>query len=190
MYPPDVFRGTIERLIAILDRHHIRFHLTGGITSAAFGEPRMTQDIDFVVDPKEIAENLGGMISSLRESGFLFDEKSLRLAVREGSMFQLLDDRESLKLDVYPRELIPGELSRSQAFEIFPGLALPIASRSDIAVSKLLWISKGSHKSRRDFRHIFRSSDTAAQQTIRDLAIQLDLSSLLDIVLAESDELA
>ncbi len=29
------------------------------------------------------------------------------------SMFQLLDRVESLKLDIYPRELIPGELSRS-----------------------------------------------------------------------------
>lgn len=32
------------------------------------------------------------------------------MAVDQKQMFQLLDSQEALKLDVYPRELIPGEL--------------------------------------------------------------------------------
>ncbi len=43
MYPPDIFRHTVSRLVAILQRYGVRFHLTGGITSVAYGEPRMTQ---------------------------------------------------------------------------------------------------------------------------------------------------
>jgi hypothetical protein len=35
-----------------------------------------------------------------------------------------------------------------------PGLTLPVASRPDLVLSKLIWISKGSHKSRRDLRQI------------------------------------
>lgn len=30
MYPTDVFRETLSRLFAILARHAVRFHLTGG----------------------------------------------------------------------------------------------------------------------------------------------------------------
>jgi hypothetical protein len=72
-------------------------------------------------------------------------------------MFQLLDDVESLKLDIYPRELIEGELQRSVQLEVFEDLILPVVSRADAAESKLIWISKGSHKSRRDLRRIWES---------------------------------
>jgi hypothetical protein len=34
MFPPDIFRHTLTRLVAILRHHGVRFHLTGGITSA------------------------------------------------------------------------------------------------------------------------------------------------------------
>ena len=84
--------------------------------------------------------------------------------------------------------MIPGELDRSVFAEVFEGAQLPIASRADSAVSKLFWISKGSHKSRRDLRQIYRSANDVDQQLIKDLAVRLQLESLLDEVLNESDE--
>ena len=69
-----------------------------------------------------------------------------------------LDRVESLKMDIYPRELVPGELDRSVLESVFDGEELPIASRTDVAISKLIWSSKGSPKSRRDFRKIYFSS--------------------------------
>ncbi len=55
MYPTEIFRDTLSRLLGILTQHGVRFHLTGGITSVAYGEPRMTQDIDIVVDNPALA---------------------------------------------------------------------------------------------------------------------------------------
>ena len=46
MYPAEIFRDTLSRLLVFLTNHKVRFHLTGGITSVAYGEPRMTQDIE------------------------------------------------------------------------------------------------------------------------------------------------
>ncbi len=112
MFPVEVFQQTLRKLTAILQDHQIRFHLTGGITSAAYGEPRMTQDIDLVVDPDQLGEHLDSVIRALETSDFLFDETALRAAVCDAGMFQLLDLAEALKLDVYPREMIPGELDR------------------------------------------------------------------------------
>ncbi len=43
--------------------------------------------------------------------------------------FQLLDQVEVLKLAAYPRELVPGELSRSVLAEVFPGSSIAIVSR-------------------------------------------------------------
>lgn len=190
MFPVEVFRATTEKFVAILRQHQIRFHLTGGITGVAYGEPRMTQDLDFVVDPRGLAHHLDKVVLGLKSSGFMFNEPSLRTAIRDGGMFQLLDMQEALKLDIYPRELILGELDRSETLEVFEGLSLPIVSRADAAASKLVWISKGSHKSRRDLRYIFRASDATTQHAIRELAADLQLQPLLNEVLAESDELS
>ena len=104
-------------------------------------------------------------------------------------MFHLLDRIESLKLDIYARELIPGELGRSVPAEVFEGERLPIASRADSAVSKLVWVHQGSHKSRRDVRQIFRSAGTADRRLIQELADHLELRSLLEEVLGEPDDL-
>ena len=104
-------------------------------------------------------------------------------------MFQLLDAEESLKLDIYPRELIPGELDRSVLESVFEGEKLPIASRVDAAISKLIWISKGSHKSRRDFRKIFGSAAADDRKFIEEFAQQLNLKNLLDEVVIEPEEI-
>jgi len=100
VFPIEVFRPTLEKAVAILQLHHIRFHLTGGVISIAYGEPRMTLDI-----------------------------------------------------------------------------------------AKLIWISKGSHKSRRDLRQLVRTSNEVQFRAIRELAATMDLNDLLDAVLAESDEI-
>ncbi len=94
-----------------------------------------------------------------------------------------------MKLDIYPRELIPGELQRSEMMELFAGVFLPVVSRCDAALSKLIWIEKGSQRSRRDLRSIFRSSSERQQADIRAKAAEIRLTALLDRVLCESDEI-
>jgi hypothetical protein len=189
MFPIETFRTTLGKIIKILQTFQIRFHLTGGVTSIAYGEPRMTQDLDIVIDNAAVARQLDSFIRSLRDSDFLFDEAALRRGIDKKQMFRLLDSAEALKLDLYPRELIPGELDRSNTIELFDGLSIPIASLPDAALSKLIWISKGSHKSRRDLRQLKRISTKSQRQTIDQLAISFRLDTLLSEVLSESDEI-
>jgi hypothetical protein len=189
MFPVEAFRSTLDKVVRVFGQLGIRFHLTGGLTTALYGEPRMTQDIDIVVDPEALAAELESFIGLLHTSDFMFDETSLRSAVEKGDLFQLLDEVEVLKLDIYPRELIAGELDRSCAVEVFEGVELPVVSRSDAAGAKLVWISRGSHKSRRDLRQMFRSSSTEDRLRIRELAERLALGPLLAEVLDEPDEI-
>ena len=184
MFPIEFFQPTLAKVASILRRHEIRFHLTGGMTSTAYGEPRMTQDVDLVIDPEQTGRVVDDLLASLAESDFMFNESSLRQAVKDGGMFQLLDRREMLKLDVYPRELIEGELNRSESIEVFEGIMLPVVCRADAAASKLVWISKGSHKSRRDLRALHRNTNRSQQKEIASLAKKLGLADLLAEVLA------
>jgi hypothetical protein len=120
----------------------------------------------------------------------MFDELTLRNAIAAADMFQLFDEVEVLKLDVYPRELVPGELDRSIMYDLFEGLAVPMVSMVDAAASKLIWINKGSHKSRRDLRAIVRKLDERQLGELNRLTGELGLAALLAEVLAEPDEIA
>jgi len=187
MFPAETFRDTLTRLVEILHRQGIRFHLTGGVTSIAYGEPRMTQNVDLVVDPRALAADVNVFLAAAETAGFLVDRDTARKAVANGGMFQMLDLAESLKVDLYAREMIPGELDRSVEAEVFAGLHLPIASRADAALSKLVWISKGSHKSRRDLRQILRRASVSDRTMVAQWAAEHRLTALLTEVLEESD---
>jgi hypothetical protein len=189
VFPLESFRNSLTKIVRILQQHGIAFHLTGGVTSISYGEPRLTQDIDMVVDNSAAVNGIEGLIESLKNSDFLFDETTLRNGVKNKRMFQLLDTKECLKLDIYPRELIAGELTRSESREIFTGVHLPVASLPDATVSKLIWISKGSHKNRRDVRQIISRATATELQTINELVVDLELQDLLAEVLSESDEI-
>ncbi len=143
MFPIKSFQNTLLKFVSILQRRKIPFHLTGGITEVAYGEPRLTQAIDIVLENKATFDNLNLLIDELGRTDFIFSADSIKQAVQNEKMFQLFDSVEALKLDVYPREMIEGELTRSNTVEIFEAITLPIASRIDAAISKLLWVSKG-----------------------------------------------
>ena len=94
---------------------------TRTLTGTAYGEPRMTQDIDVVIDPKTAKARVEQLLDSLAGSDFLFDAKDVRRAVATEDLFQLLDQAECLKLDIYPRKMIPGELDRGESLELSRG---------------------------------------------------------------------
>ena len=189
MFPIESFQKTIVKIVDILKSLGIPFHLTGGITSVAYGEPRMTQDIDIVLQNKKTDEQLPLFIKALSNSDFMFDQAAIEKAVEAKKMFQLFDTAEALKLDMYPREMIAGELSRSEIAEVFEQMPLPIVSRIDAAASKLIWISKGSHKSRRDLRQIFRNLSDDDRERLSLLVSELGLTELLREVLLGNDEI-
>ena len=170
MLPAEGFQRTLLKLVAVLDRSRIRFHLTGGITSVAYGEPRMTQDLDLVLDRDRILSVEKEFLSALPAAGFYFVEETAHEAIESRGMFQLLDIDQAIKLDLYVRCLIPGELDRSVRTELFPGVILPIVARTDAALSKLIWIEHGSHRSRRDLRRILAGATPDERSTVQRVA--------------------
>ncbi len=122
MFPAEAFQRTVEKFASILVRLEIPFHITGGSISSAYGEPGLTQDIDIGVSAEMTKQHHDDLILAFREANFVFTESFVRKCVAKGGMFQLLDIHQSLKLYVYPRELTPGELHRSETAELFSGV--------------------------------------------------------------------
>ncbi len=189
MFPLEAFRPTLIKIRTILDQLKIGYHLTGGITSISYGEPRMTQDIDIVVHNSTLDNAVEEFLLALQKYNFLFDANEVKLAIKNKRLFQLLDLDETLKLDMYPRELVPGELGRSRLYPVINDLILPMVSSADAAASKLVWISKGSHKSRRDLRQIVRFASEEDRKLLQQLSSELNLTGLLQEVLDEPDEI-
>lgn len=189
MFPLEAFQDTLAKAVALFDGHGVRYHLTGGMTSVAYGDPRMTQALDMVVDNDQLTEAVDAMVPALDQSDFLIEERVFREAVHRRDQFQLFDNVACLKIDVYPRQLIAGELDRSIDYEVFPGQTYRIASRRDIMLAKLVWVSKGSHKGRRDLRYLHAEADESERCFVEQLAAEMSLTDLLAEVLAEPDEI-
>ena len=89
MFSVEAFQVTLGKAAEIFQQLRARFHLTGGVTSILYGEPRMTQDIDIVVENRVLAEQLESLFRLLDTNDFLFDPTSVRRAVERREMFQL-----------------------------------------------------------------------------------------------------
>lgn len=189
MFPPEAFQPLLTELARLLEARRIRFALTGGIASVLFGEPRYTQDVDVVIGREELSQSLDALLTDFQSAGYLLEPDVVRNAVQQGRQFQLFHVRETLKIDLYPRELVPGELERAELVELFPGVHLPVIARTDLAASKLIWISLGSHKNRRDLRQLMRRIDAQGAAVVQEFAATMGLRALLDEVLAERDEI-
>lgn len=150
----------------------------------------MTQDIDLVVDNAALGRALPAFVEAVGAADFFVDATAVRAAVADRAMFQLFDEAEALKVDVYPRELIPGELDRSVMVEVFEGVRIPCVSRVDAAASKLVWASLGSQKSRRDLRRMHGAMAVADRLELDRLAGALGHAALLGEILAEPDEIS
>jgi hypothetical protein len=189
VFEPEVFRDTVQKLSRVLRGLRVPFHITGGFAAQAYMEPRFTQAADFVVDPLALQRELEGFLEAAHAERLEFSAAAVRAALERRGLFQMLDTESFLKADVYARELVPGELSRSIEIELFAGLQMPIVSRADAALSKLIWISKGSHKSRRDLRSLWRAATPADRAEVERFAAEHGLIELLRTVLAEREEL-
>jgi len=182
----DELRAALGRITDVLQRQGVRFHVTGGLASSLYGEPRFTQDIDVVVRLEPASEELERLLAALAES-HVVDLGAARHETAIGGMFQALDLAAMVKIDLHVGEAVPGELDRSVVLEVLPGLELPVVSREDAVLSKLIWIRQGSHKSRGDVVGILRRGGALDRQALAQRAQDLGLDQLLAELQSEAE---
>ena len=109
----------------MLDDLDVRFHLTGGVVAAYYGDPRSTQDVDIVVDLAVNRPETALLLARLSEGYEIDASRSRFMRSGQKSLFQAIDRLSMIKIDFHVGEKIPGELSRSTRREIAPGLIAP-----------------------------------------------------------------
>ena len=160
------------------------YFLGGSLASSLQGEPRATNDIDFVIALP------AGRINALRDAlgtDFEVDTDMLRDAVlraRSANAFYL---PVVTKIDFFGRGDEPfdeSEFSRRRATVVgASGESLVVKSAEDTVLRKLLWFREGgsvSEKQWRDIVSVLRISQSAIDDRYLDSwATRLDLAELL-----------
>jgi hypothetical protein len=180
----DDFPETVERIERILNEVGIRHHITGGIAASFYGDPRYTQDLDFVVDLAANDPEAQALLDRL-STAYLINKDVANDAIARRSLFQAVDLQSMIKIDFHVGGNIPGELDRSTRREIAPGLFAQLVSKEDAVVSKLLGITQGSEKGRHDVREMLRREEYLDRARLNHLAAKLGVQELLDELDAE-----
>ena len=84
----------------------IPYMLTGSMASNAWGIPRSTHDLDFVIQlpPREISKFVAAF-----QGDYYVDERSVRGAYQPPHQFNVIDQRSALKADFWLLKPVPFE---------------------------------------------------------------------------------
>jgi hypothetical protein len=180
----------LEIIVRILEKLQIPYLVTGSVAAMAYGEPRLTNDIDIVtgIDSTHIA----GLLVELPWDQFYVSDDTIRDAIRYKTQFNIIHPASGLKIDVVIRDQSAFNDSRfSRIRRIKPGESFEanFASPEDIIIMKMRYFKDGgSDKHLRDIAGILKISGAEIdREYINDWAIKLDLSEIWDFVIQKID---
>lgn len=167
------------------------YFVGGSLASSVDGEPRATNDIDFVMDLPM------GRVSDLRQAlgdDFELDVDMLRDALRRGSCANAFYLPMVLKVDFFGHPHGPfdeSEFARRRAVEVRPSKTLFVKSPEDTVIPKLLWYRDGgevSDKQWRDIIGVLRSQGERLDDDYTRLwSSRLGVDDLLDRALRDAE---
>jgi hypothetical protein len=166
------------------DRLGVAYFLGGSLASSLQGEPRSTNDIDFVVD---LAEGGAQQLETELGPDFDVDAESLREAAHLRSSWNIYHLPSMTKVDLFIRRLgafDESEFQRRRSTVVRPGESLMLKSPEDTILRKLLWFRDGGEVSSnqwRDVVEVLRVSGPSLEVGYLDQwAQRLGISDLLE----------
>jgi len=173
----------LQDALARLDRAGVATMLTGSLALSYYAEPRMTRDIDLVV---EFPGGDSKRLAAVFQPEYYVSETDVERALRERGMFNVLHLEKLVKLDLIVRK---DEPFRRHEFERrvrvrLAGFDTWIATREDLILSKLIWAKpSGSELQLRDVRALLAGG--ADLGYLRRWATDLGVAGMLEKCLDE-----
>ena len=137
-----------------LKKAGIEYMMTGSMAMAVYSTPRMTRDIDIII---EVSHGDISRIVAMFRDDFYIDEASVRQAVRDRGMFNIIHSKSVIKVDFIIRkneEYRIEEFSRRQMV-IIEGIPISVVAPEDLVLSKPIWVKQsGSELQFRDVRQM------------------------------------
>lgn len=147
----------LKIIINKLESANIPYMLSGSVAANFYTIPRMTRDIDIVV---QVQTPDAERIYSLFSGEFYVDKDMIRNAVIERSMFNIIHNEGVVKVDFIVRkdsEYRKLEFERRRSI-LFEGTKISIVSAEDLIISKLYWAKDSmSEMQIRDVRNLLKT---------------------------------
>jgi len=183
----------LERVVLVLDRLHIPYLVTGSVAAMAYGEPRLTNDIDIVAAVEE--RHIPGLIEAFPPEQYYISEDMIREAVRRRGQFNIIHPALGLKVDIIIRCETPFDRSRfSRVRRIRPSefYEANFAAPEDVIIKKLEYYrAGGSEKHLRDITGILKiSGDEVDRGYVSEWAQRLGLMEIWEAIRRRLGEIA
>lgn len=170
----EVLKDVAQRL----DDLGIPYMLTGSFAANFYTVPRMTRDIDLVVELD--APHVPPFAREFKRE-FYCDDEMINVAVRQKSLFNLIHNRSMLKIDFIIRKdaaYRKMEFSRRKIIEV-GGHTLWVVSPEDLILSKLAWAKDSSSEMQlRDVRNLLAGVPTLDKLYLEQWVKTLDLNDI------------
>lgn len=153
----------LEEVCHKLEKINIPYMLSGSLAMSVYTVPRMTRDIDIVIqlgigDIDEFAE--------LFNEGFYLHKEGIEQEIRSEGMFNVIDYKSGEKIDFIIRkntEFHIHEFERRTRAKAF-GFETWVVSIEDLIISKLKWIQDlESEVQKRDIANLLNKSNVDRQ---------------------------
>ncbi|MHB8278541.1 MAG: nucleotidyltransferase domain-containing protein [Candidatus Humimicrobiaceae bacterium] len=147
----------VIEVINILNKNNIEYMLTGSFVSSLQGEPRLTHDIDLIININQNEANK--IISVFSKDIFYFDEDNIIHAIKDKTQFNIIAIDGSGKIDFWL--LTDGEFDKSRfgrrIKKRFFKIDVLVSTPEDTIIEKLYWseLSGSSQKQFTDALRVF-----------------------------------
>lgn len=162
-----------------LETAGIPYMLTGSVAAGYYAQPRMTRDIDLVI---EVVPSDAGRVAAAFTPEFAVSLDAIRAAIARQGLFNLIHVEAVTKVDFVVRKDEPyrlEEFRRRRLVEI-GGHPLWIVSPEDLVLSKLVWAKPSrSELQLRDVRQLLASVEALDMAYLNRWAASLTVVDLL-----------
>ena len=171
----------LRYLADVLESLGVEYMIGGSQASIYYGEPRLTRDIDVVVDLG--AQHLPAFLGRFPAGEFYVDGEAAREAVETARQFNIIHPASGLKIDVYVNPDTPYDrtrLGRRQKLPVLSGVEAYFARPEDVILYKLIYSQQsGSELHLRDVLGILSVSGPELDEAyIEEWAGRLGLTKI------------
>lgn len=176
---------------AFLEQHGIRYRVVGSLASMAYGEPRFTNDIDFLADIG--LEHAATFLRAFPPPEHYLSEAAMRAAIEQPGQFNIIHIPSGLKVDMIvlrQDDYSQLEIQRGRRLTSPGEFDVWVAAPEDVILNKLLYYREGgSEKHLRDIASMLMIQGAAIDRGyIASWSVQLGVRAEWETLLADLAE--
>ncbi|HEY4654855.1 MAG TPA: DUF6036 family nucleotidyltransferase [Cyclobacteriaceae bacterium] len=149
----------LKEIVTALEQEGIPYMISGSVAMNCYTIPRMTRDIDIVI---ELDKHSLASFMSIFGSNFYIHKPTIDEEIERTGMFNVIDHRSGYKIDFVVRKNTVYrflEFKRRVRIEVM-GFSAWLVTAEDLIISKLIWIQDvQSEKQMNDIKNLLESGD-------------------------------